>query len=91
MPIPIRHCAAGVLLLILTLGGCGAYQKYGYGRVVESKLDPAEPVVAVKVLDPQLFWVDGVGKITCYDKARSFPASLTALTYPVPCLGLDWQ
>ena len=216
MPIPTKRFAPGVFLLTLILSGCGVYQKYGYGRVVDSKLDPAEqtpvvlpvnapsisqrfrpekepsksdhrgfdilvptgtpvlapsdgvvsrvalsilygkqvmvdhgigaaglrlqtryfhlterlvregqavrrgkllgysgmtglaggfphlhfevhrlgeaePAIAVKVLDPQLFWVDGVGKITCYDKARSFPASPIALTYPVPCLGLDWQ
>ncbi len=58
MPLASRHCATGVLLLIL---------------------------------NPQLFRVDGVGKIACYDKMRSFPASPTALTCPVPCPGLDWQ
>lgn len=42
MPIPTKCFAAGVPLPTLSLGGCGVYQKYDYGRVVESKLDPAE-------------------------------------------------
>jgi len=47
--------------------------------------------VAVRFIDPQLFWVDGSGKVTCYDKQREWPAEPVALSYPVPCLGMDWQ
>ncbi len=47
--------------------------------------------VAVRFLDPQLFWVDGKGKITCYDKHREWAAEPVALSYPVPCLGMEWQ
>jgi murein DD-endopeptidase MepM/ murein hydrolase activator NlpD len=47
--------------------------------------------VAVRFLDPQLFWVDGKGKVTCYDRQREWPDEPAALIYPVPCLGVEWQ
>jgi murein DD-endopeptidase MepM/ murein hydrolase activator NlpD len=37
--------------------------------------------------DPHRFWVDGVGRVTCFDPAASYAPSRFALTYPVPCLG----
>jgi len=55
------------------------------------RLGEGADAVAVRFIDPQLFWVDGRGKITCYDKRREWPAEPIALSYPVPCLGMDWQ
>jgi murein DD-endopeptidase MepM/ murein hydrolase activator NlpD len=55
------------------------------------RLGDGADAVAVRFLDPQLFWVDGRGRITCYDKHREWPAEPVALSYPVPCLGMDWQ
>ncbi|MCP4471640.1 MAG: M23 family metallopeptidase [Gammaproteobacteria bacterium] len=50
----------------------------------------SEQRVAVRFLDPQLFWMGGRGKITCYDKRREWAAEPVALSYPVPCPGKDW-
>jgi len=55
------------------------------------RLGEGADAVAVRFLDPQLFWVDGKGKITCYDKHREWSAEPLALSYPVPCLGMEWQ
>jgi murein DD-endopeptidase MepM/ murein hydrolase activator NlpD len=55
------------------------------------RLNRAIQPIAVKALDPQLFWVDGVGVITCFDKMREFQQGLVRLTYPVPCRGVAWQ
>ncbi len=55
------------------------------------KLNDADPAVASGFQDPQLFWVDGVGRVNCYDRTRAYPQTPAMLTYPVPCLGLEWQ
>ena len=55
------------------------------------RLNGAIQPIAVKALDPQLFWVDGVGVITCFDKMREFQQGFVKLTYPVPCRGVAWQ
>ncbi len=55
------------------------------------RLDDAEPPRAVGYLDPQLFWVDGIGRVTCFDRGLAYPAAPVRLTYPVPCRGVDWN
>lgn len=55
------------------------------------QLDESDVPVAIRDVDPQRYWVDGVGKITCYDSARVFKPTPASLTYPVPCRGTDWQ
>ncbi len=55
------------------------------------RLNEAVAPIAFKFLDPQLFWVDGVGKITCYDNRREYSESPVRLTYPVPCREIGWQ
>ena len=55
------------------------------------RLNAAEPPVAVRYLDPQLFWIDGPGEITCFDRGRDYGNRPRGLTYPAPCLGVDWQ
>jgi murein DD-endopeptidase MepM/ murein hydrolase activator NlpD len=47
--------------------------------------------VAIRDLDPQLFWFDGKGKVTCYESARDFTPTPVSLSYPVPCRDLNWQ
>ena len=54
------------------------------------RLDDAEPPRAAGYLDPQRYWVDGVGRVTCFDRGRDYPAAPVRLTYPVPCRGLGW-
>ena len=55
------------------------------------RLNAEEPPVATVFLDPQVFWVRGVGKITCYDRHFEWDAMPVKLTYPVPCRDVDWQ
>lgn len=37
--------------------------------------------------DPQLYWADGVGRVTCPERRRPIPARPFRITYPVPCAG----
>ncbi|MEQ8481809.1 MAG: M23 family metallopeptidase [Hoeflea sp.] len=37
--------------------------------------------------DPHRLWVDGVGRVTCFDPAVSYDESRFRMTYPAPCLG----
>ncbi len=55
------------------------------------RLDEADPPIAVEYLDPQSLWVDGVGQVTCFDRARRFSAAPLRLTYPAPCRGVAWE
>ncbi len=55
------------------------------------RLNEAEPPIAIRYLDPQLFWFDGPGNITCFEHARDYAARPLGLTYPAPCRGVDWQ
>ena len=52
--------------------------------------DPLKPFF-LESMNPHRFWVDGVGVITCYDSTRQWPDAPFQTTYPVPCLGVDWQ
>ena len=38
-----------------------------------------------KPLDPHLFWLGGVGKVTCFDPESQQKSDGFATTYPVPC------
>ncbi len=55
------------------------------------RLDAAEPPRATGYLDPQLFWVDGAGRVTCFERGRDYPDAPVRLTYPVPCRGVAWN
>ena len=41
--------------------------------------------------NPNLYWVDGPGLITCYSTGREYRPASFRITYPVPCRGLAWQ
>ena len=55
------------------------------------RLNAASPPVATVFLDPQAYWVQGSGKITCFDQRLEWPESPVSLTYPVPCRDVPWQ
>lgn len=55
------------------------------------RLDQADPAVARSFVDPQLFWVDGEGMVTCFDRQREYVPTPLHLTYPVPCRGISWR
>jgi len=38
--------------------------------------------------DPHLTWVDGPGRVTCFDRNKSYPDRPFRTTYPVPCRGM---
>jgi murein DD-endopeptidase MepM/ murein hydrolase activator NlpD len=44
-----------------------------------------------RVLDPQIYWVDGVGMVTCFEVNQSWPETPTLFTYPAPCQGISWN
>lgn len=72
-------------------GATGMAGVYPHLHFEVHRLDEGEPAAAAGYLDPQLFWVDGVGRVTCYDAARDFDPEPVRLTYPVPCRGIDAQ
>ena len=55
------------------------------------RLNGDNPPRTIGLLDPQLYWVDGAGRITCFERARDYSSTPGLLTYPVPCRGLDWR
>ena len=55
------------------------------------RLDDSSPPRARGYLDPQLFWIDGVGRVTCFERDGDYPETPVRLTYPVPCRGLAWR
>lgn len=72
-------------------GATGLLGGYPHLHFEVHQLNDDDMPVAIRDLDPQLFWVDGKGKVTCYDSARKFTPVPVSLSYPVPCRGLDWQ
>ena len=55
------------------------------------RLNQEIPPLAIKNIDPQIFWVDGVGMITCFDIDHEYPFGHAAFTYPVPCKDIAWR
>jgi len=72
-------------------GTTGLAGMYPHLHFEVHQLDDDNIPVAIRDLDPQLFWVDGKGKVTCYESARDFTPTPVSLSYPVPCRDLDWQ
>lgn len=42
-------------------------------------------------VNPNRFWMDGAGIVTCFDKGEDYPAMPFRITYPVPCRGIKWR
>jgi murein DD-endopeptidase MepM/ murein hydrolase activator NlpD len=55
------------------------------------RLNADQPPRAIGLLDPQRYWVGGVGRVTCYARGGDFAPLRGLLTYPVPCRGVDWR
>lgn len=72
-------------------GATGLAGMYPHLHFEVHQLNDDNIPAAIRDLDPQLFWVDGKGKVTCYESARDFAPAPVSLSYPVPCLDLDWQ
>ena len=41
--------------------------------------------------NPNRFWFDGPGYVTCFDRDRHFADQPFRTTYPVPCRGVAWR
>jgi len=41
-----------------------------------------------KAMDPNLFWMNGVGKVTCFDRTKQYRDRPFKTTYPVRCKGM---
>lgn len=72
-------------------GASGLAGLYPHLHFEVHRLNEASPAIAINYLDPQLFWVDGVGMVTCFDRGRDYAQTGVALTYPVPCKFNPWQ
>jgi murein DD-endopeptidase MepM/ murein hydrolase activator NlpD len=72
-------------------GASGMAGVYPHLHFEVHRLGEGENPVAIHFLDPQIFWVNGAGRVTCYDKQRDWGPSPVALTYPVPCWNMDWS
>ena len=55
------------------------------------RLSESDPPIAIKVVDPQRYWINGIGRVTCFEINAIYPAVPVALTYPVPCNGGSWK
>lgn len=41
--------------------------------------------------NPNRYWADGPGIVTCFERGASYPTDGFAATYPVPCRDVAWQ
>lgn len=73
-----------------TLGRTGLLAGFPHLHFEIRTADPLDPAIFEPV-NPHRFWVNGIGVITCYDSTRQWPDTPFGTTYPVPCLGVDFQ
>lgn len=70
------------------IGSMGATGALGMMVHLHFEVQRDEPHRGVKAMDPNLFWVDGVGRITCFDRAAQYSDRPFKTTYPVRCKGM---
>ncbi|WP_204114156.1 M23 family metallopeptidase [Shimia biformata] len=66
-----------------TLGLTGAaaqFQPHLHFEVREKQADGHELPA-----DPQYFWIEGVGRVTCFEPGKTIPSNPVLFTYPVVC------
>ena len=90
-----RHVAVGDRLqrgqLIGYSGASGMAGVYPHLHFEVHRLAEGGNPSTIHFLDPQIFWADGSGKITCYVRDRKWKATPVTLSYPVPCRDLEWN
>lgn len=69
--------------IVGTLGSSGAVAIANHLHF-ELRMGPTLP--KADPVDPQHYWADGAGRVTCYDPAARYPADRFVITYPVQCL-----
>ena len=57
----------------------------------EVRTKEPRPYTIFQTQNPNLYWVDGPGIITCFDITKDYAATPLATTYPVPCRDVAWQ
>ncbi len=72
-------------------GATGMAGVYPHLHFEVHSLDDSDPPIAQGHLDPQLFWAEGVGRVTCFDRSAGPEPIPPGLTYPVPCRDVDWD
>lgn len=46
-----------------------------------------ETIQKADPVDPNLYWIDGVGRVTCFEPGRVYPERPIRITYPTTCAG----
>ena len=69
-----------------TLGSSGILASYPH---LHYEIRHGMKSTYVEPQNPHLYWADGVGIITCYDKNKQWPDTPFQTTYPVPCRGVN--
>jgi murein DD-endopeptidase MepM/ murein hydrolase activator NlpD len=44
-----------------------------------------------EAVNPHVYWIDGPGKVTCFDISRAWPREPFRATYPLPCRDTPWR
>ena len=77
--------------LVAYSGVCGLAAGFPQLHFDVHRLDENDVPDAIGDRDPEVYRVEGPGKVTCYDNAQDYKTVPAGLTYPVPCRGTDWQ
>jgi murein DD-endopeptidase MepM/ murein hydrolase activator NlpD len=64
------------------LGSSGAAAVFEH---LHFELRRGESVAKARPVDPQLYWVAGPGRVTCFEPGRDWPERPVRITYPVAC------
>ncbi len=71
-----------------SLGSTGLLASYPHLHY-EVRLGENEDMLRYEPMSPHLYWVDGVGNVTCFESNKKWPDKPFKTTFPVPCLGVD--
>ncbi len=66
------------------LGSSGAAAVFQH---LHFELRRGETVLKADPVDPNLYWMDGAGRVTCFEPGRKYPAQPIRITYPTACEG----
>lgn len=67
------------------IGTMGATGALGMMVHLHFEVQLEEPRKANLAYDPQLFWIMGPGRVTCFEPGKTYPDRPFRTTYPVPC------
>ncbi len=73
------------------LGRTGVLAGYPHLHFEIKRLIQSDQWTLEKSLNPHIYWMNGIGRVTCFDRNQKWPDHPLKMTYPVPCRGLQWQ